>query len=397
MSVNVPYKAEHEQMAKELVEETRANGGLAPVDIDRFWADDEEARKNPFGKNIPQVPFGAKLTHECVFDELGVEEDMWRYGHDREWRLKLNKEYNEKSLEIVGRKLLPETLPEPDMHYRYYALNDVFEAENEWHAGSWWLQQVASNEQELEALLDRVDKKDIPSIILPDDWEEQKKRLSAAGVKMPLYRGQRGPVTFAASIYGSENLIELVLLNPELAQRFNDTILRVMLEIGKLIDAEAGYAPEERPRGFAFCDDNCVLMTPEMYQIMGYGVLKGMFDYYSPDPGNGRFQHSDSAMGHLLPQLGELGLTACNFGPTVMPDEIREHLPKAVIHGQLAPFTYSRNEEENIVMEFLRDFEMTKESRGLIFGCAGSINNGTRLTSMRLAMATIQRYGRYDN
>jgi len=67
-----------------------------------------------------------------------------------------------------------------------------------------------------------------------------------------------------------------------------------------------------------------------------------------------------------------------------------------VIYGQLAPFTLMRNEEEKIVAEFLRDFGMAREKRGLVFATAGSINNGSRLTSMRLIMAAIQEYGRYD-
>ena len=101
-------------------------------------------------------------------------------------------------------------------------------------------------------------------------------------------------------------------------------------------------------------------------------------------------------MRHLLPVLGRLNLTGVNFGPTLKVEEIREHCPHAVIEGQLAPFTLSRNEEENIVLEFLRDFEAAREKRGLVFATAGSINNGSRLTSMRLAMALTQRYGRYD-
>jgi uroporphyrinogen decarboxylase len=100
-------------------------------------------------------------------------------------------------------------------------------------------------------------------------------------------------------------------------------------------------------------------------------------------------------MGHLLPLLGRLNMTGVNLGPTVPAAEIRRYLPKAVIQGQLAPFTLSRNNEPQIVAEFLRDFDMTRESRGLSFTTAGSINNGSRLTSMRLIMAAIQRYGRY--
>jgi uroporphyrinogen decarboxylase len=100
-------------------------------------------------------------------------------------------------------------------------------------------------------------------------------------------------------------------------------------------------------------------------------------------------------MGHLLPLLGKLGMTSVNFGPNVMIRDIRSHLPRAVIHGQLAPFTFSRNEEVNMVAELLRDHEMAREQRGVVFATAGSINNGSRLTGMRLLMAAIREYGRY--
>lgn len=36
-------------------------------------------------------------------------------------------------------------------------------------------------------------------------------------------------------------------------------------------------------------------------------------------------------------------MTAVNFGPTLTASEIREYCPRAVIHGQLAPYTFSRN------------------------------------------------------
>ena len=53
------------------------------------------------------------------------------------------------------------------------------------------------------------------------------------------------------------------------------------------------------------------------------------------------------------------------------------------------------SEPENIILETLRDFEFSKEFRGVVFSTAGSINNGSRLSSLRLIMATIQRYCRY--
>ena len=75
--------------------------------------------------------------------------------------------------------------------------------------------------------------------------------------------------------------------------------------------------------------------------------------------------------------------------------DIREHIPNAVIDGRLAPFTFSRNEEENILAEFLRDFDQGREKRGLRSATAGPINNGSPLTGMRPIMAAIQRYGRH--
>ncbi|MBI5722855.1 MAG: hypothetical protein HZA50_02770 [Planctomycetes bacterium] len=389
--------AEDELKVQSLMKETRANGGLAPVDPDKFWADQEIARKDPFGRNIPQVAFGASTTSECVFDELGVEEDAWRYNTDEPWRLSLNKAYNDKAGKIVGRRLLNEKPDDPTSQYpEVKGLHDVFEAKNVWHQGSWWLQQSANTEDELKALLDRVERRDIRSFILPENWAKEKARLMARGIKPRMYRGQRGPCTFATSIYGPENMIFLIMDNPDLAMRLRDAILKAMLDIARVLDEEAGYSTRDAPRGFWFNDDNCALYNPQMYELFGYPILKAIFDRYSPDPADGRGQHSDSAMGHLLPFFGKLGMTCVNFGPTLTVKEIRDNCPRAVIQGQLAPFTYSRNEEENMVREFLRDFNQAREKRGLYFTTAGSVNNGSRLTGMRLLMAAVQKFGRYD-
>lgn len=385
--------------AEALVAEAHANGGLAPVDLDRFWADQEIAGADPFGADIPQVSMGVRLTNECVYGELGVEEDYWRYDNDPEWHVELNKAYNDKAERIVGRRLLRETVPDPALKYPpHKQLHDVFEAKNEWHDRSWWLRQSADSEDELKALLGRVEGRlgNLREFLLPDNWADEKARLTARGVAPPIYRHQRGPITFAASVFGPENLIFLLHDNPALAARFRDAILAAMLDIAAVLDAEAGFTPQTAPHGFSFADDNCCLMTPDMYELFGYPILKAMFETYSPDAGDGRYQHSDSAMGHLLPIIGSLDMTGVNFGPTLTVGEIREHCPRAVIDGQLAPFTLSRNEEVNIVTEFLRDFAQAREARGLDFSPAGSINNGSRLTGMRLLMAAAQRYGRYD-
>lgn len=396
--MSVHLQPHHTAMAETLVTEARAHGGLAPVDLERFWADQAKARANSWAADCPQLPLGVLMSTECLFEELGSAENWHEVQHNAAYRVGLSRRYNDIAQRIVGRRLLSESVPDPQHAWPpVKELHDIFEARQEWHSWSYWLQQSATTPTELEALLDRVEGRlaNLREFMLPTNWDAEKARLTAAGLKAPLYRGQRGPITFACSIYGAENLIFLILDNPALAGRFRDVILRAILARARVLDEEAGFTPATAPRGWGWADDNCCLLNPEMYEFFGYPILKGIFDVYSPGPGHSRYQHSDSDMAHLLPILGRLGLTGANFGPTLSVSQIREHLPKAEIHGQLAPFTLSRNEEVNIVAEAIRDFEMSRERRGVVFCTAGSINNGSRLTGMRLIMAAIQRYCRY--
>lgn len=393
--------AETRRRVDRLLGDTRRNGGLAPVDLAAFWRDQKAAIADPFGRDIPQCPFGAILTHECVFAELGLAEDYRRQERDRAWALELARRYNDLAEPCVGRRILGEKPRNPaPAAPGIKQLHDIFEARNVWEggpAGSWWLQASAATPKELAALLDRVERRldRLREFLLPPDWAERNERRRAAGAPPWLYRHQRGPCTFACSIFGAENLLLLYYDDEPLFRRFSAVLGRAILERARVLDEEAGFTPETAPRGWSWADDNCCLFTPEMYEAFAMPIHRAVFARYAPGPKDRRYQHSDSAMGHLLPQLGELWLTAVNFGPTLTVSEIRRHLPDAVIHGQLAPFTYGRNEAENLVAEFLRDFEQAREGRGLVFATAGSINNGTRLTSMRLLMAAIQRYGRF--
>ena len=215
------------------------------------------------------------------------------------------------------------------------------------------------------------------------------------GRNVPSYRRQRGPCTFACSIYGAENLLFLFYDDESLFRRFSDVIRRAILGLARVLDEEAGLTPETSGRGWGWTDDNCCLFTPDMFEAFAMPIHRTVFGTYAPNPGDRRRQHSDSDMAHLLPQLGSLNFSSVNFGPTLTVSEIRRHCPNAVIDGQLAPFTYSRNEEANMVAEFLRDFDQAKEKRGLNFTTAGSVNNGSRLTGMRLLKAAVQIYGCY--
>ena len=74
------------KIVDDLLARTRANNGLAPVDLDQFWRDQKAAQSNPFADDCPQVQFGAICNWECIFDELGIEQDWWRFQHsDKQW------------------------------------------------------------------------------------------------------------------------------------------------------------------------------------------------------------------------------------------------------------------------------------------------------------------------
>lgn len=369
------------------------------VDLDRFWKDDALAhQENCFGADAPQVALGIAMSGECVYAELGEPGSPW-LDEPRERRMELNRRYNDKAEEIVGKRLLDEWLPEPDMALpEIRGIHEVFEGKYVEHGGSNWLTPSCGTPGELEAVLDRADgrMRNLRDFVLPPDWDAEKQRIYETCGRMPQpFRGIRGPVTLAMSLYGVENLIYLIVDAPELAERFSKAISDAVFAMAELMDGEAGFGCGKRPGGFWFNDDDCCLLTPDMYEFFGFPILKRMFDTWSPNPGDERYQHSDSPMGHLLPVLARLNLTGCNFGPTLTVREIRRHMPRTRIDGQLAPFTFMSNDEDAIVAEVRRDCEMARPERGLCLGTAGSINNGSLLTSMRAVMYAIQNFGRY--
>ncbi len=369
------------------------------LNLEKFWEEDEIAhQENCFCEKANQVALGIRMSDECVFAELGVEGKPW--GHtEREERIRLNKKYNDLAQEIVGIRLLEEDLPTLEQLFpEHKQIGEIFGGEYIYDGNTTWLKGNCHTISELEKLLDRVERMNIREFILPPNWESEKRRLyEQFGLKPQRWQHVRGPVTLATSIFGIENLIFLNYDEPDLFKRFSQTIQKVILEYISIFNEEAGYSEENFPRGFAFSDDDCNLLTPEMYEDFGYPILKAVFERCSPGENDLRYQHSDSAMAHLLPILGRLNLTRCNFGPTLSVTEIRAHLPKARIDGQLAPFTFMRNNEEDILWEVRRDCEMAIRGgfRGLNITTAGSINNGSLLTSMRTVMQGIQLYGRY--
>ena len=375
---------------------TATSPTMTELDVERFWRDDELAHRDPSGADSPQVPLGIRMSYECVFSELGLPFQIGRLERDDAFAADLARRYNDKAQRIVGRRLLNERQYDTRKRFPHVrSVGELFGCRRVWQSESWWLLEAAETPRELEALLDRVDRLDLRAEMFPDNWDAECRRLyEQFGVRPVIGRHLRGPVTLATSIYGCENLIFLILDAPDLAARFRDTILRVLLEYHRIGD-EVSDPQRVRP-GFSFADDNCALLTPEMYAFFAQPILMKVFPTAAPAPADRRHQHSDSAMGHLLPLLAETGLNGVNFGPTLTVRQIRQAMPRAIIEGQLAPFTFMRNDEQAIVEEVMRDCAQARPQRGLVLATAASINDGSSLKSMRLIMQTIQNFGRYD-
>ena len=358
-------------------------------DLARFWENDELAHRDNCFYPAPQVALGIRMSDECVFAELGEEGDPWAYT-ELNRRIDLNRRYNDKAEKIVGKRLLREEFLPEDARLPYVKrIGEVFGGEYIMHNATEWLKESIEDEEALEKKLDEVEKMDLRAFMLPPNWESEKKRVyETYGVKPSPVHHIRGPVTLACSLMGTTEFLYFLADEEELAERFSNDIADVIIRMAEIMDEEAGLTGKDT-HGFSFADDNCCLLSPAMYEKFGYPVLKKVFERFSPDPGDKRYQHSDSAMGHLLPILGRLDLNGVNFGPTVMVPEIRQNLPHARIDGCIAPFAFMRNERDELIAETERDIEAGFRYGGVNISTAGSINNGSSLESMRLIMEVI--------
>lgn len=380
------------------------------LDIEQFWKDEETAHaENCFSKSAVQVALGIRMSNECVFTELGEPGAPWGYTPpDR--RYELNCRYNEKAVKIVGRPLLAENKPLPPEKQPKASLparreiGEVFGGKYVFDGNTTWLRgSLGGDADALKKKLDEVDAltadpEAFRAFVLPKDWDERKRAVfEETGRRPGQYMSVRGPCTLATSVFGTQEMLLLYYDDEGLFTRFADCIGDVLLRYIDLFIEESGHTPDRFNHGFSFFDDDSNLFTPEMYRAFGYRVLKRVFEKAAPEPGDYRYQHSDSAMGHLLPLLADFRLTACNFGPTVSVRAIRDAMPDTRIDGQLAPFTFMRNDREDILREVKRDCEAAKvnDLRGLNLATAGSINDGSLLASMAVVMEGIQTYGRY--
>jgi uroporphyrinogen decarboxylase len=148
--------------------------------------------------------------------------------------------------------------------------------------------------------------------------------------------------------------------------------------------------------GWWITDDNSALFSPALYREYCFPMLEKVLDALAPGDAR-RYQHSDSAMAHLLDQQYELGIRVVNYGPTVDAGLIREKMPDAYIHGQMPPFLLRNGSPEEIRQRVIDDFEKAGATGGLMVTTAGSLAAGTGVGRMRWLMWVVQNECRYQN
>ncbi len=220
------------------------------------------------------------------------------------------------------------------------------------------------------------------------EWNERR----AAGATLPaLGTGSRGPATIMTTVIHPQTALLWLLDRPELMHRFRDILTRKMIELNRALRAFSANTES----GWWITDDNCALFNHALYREYCVPVLAHVLEAMAPGDAR-RYQHSDSAMGHLLPEQRALGINAVNYGPEVDAGHIRAELPDAMIHGHLPPFLLRNGSPEAIRHRVRSDFEKAGATGGLIVTTAGSLAAGTGVGRMRWLMQVVTEVCRYQ-
>ena len=165
---------------------------------------------------------------------------------------------------------------------------------------------------------------DLESWALPDDVSARSGQVRAAqGRSLPkLGTGSRGPATIMTSVLNPELYFYWTVDHPALLA--NDSATSWPKRWSPSTASCATSAAHDEA-GWWITDDNSALFSPRLYATYCAPVLATVLDDLAPGDA-WRYQHSDSAMGHLLDQQLALGIRDVNYGP----DGGRRHHPRAV-------------------------------------------------------------------
>jgi len=361
------------------------------LDLKHFWAENAASSGKPFRTDKPRAPLTLALDDHWLLGEMQLPSTL-PYYRDAEYRARINRLCNDRVEEALGIRPFRQT-PEPPAILR---IEEVFGCAVELtEGGTPWLQPAVSSIDGLRRLMDdmeRMSDADLRRLMFSRGGVVQRQLPGPDGAPRVVSPGSRGPATIGTSVCGTTEYLYWLVDYPADMERFGEVLAHTLIRYHRIVEQAAGVIY----RGYYWLDDNCALLSPAMYERFCLPVMRRVFAEFAPRPEDRRYQHSDSAMAHLLPVLTRLDFHAVNFGPTVSAAEIRRHMPRTEIHGQVAPATLRDGSPEDIIAEVRRDFDAVGADGGLVITTAGSISCGTSLQSIRWFMFAVQQYARYD-
>ena len=355
------------------------------LDTAAFWAENDLCQEFTTAK--PRCPLSFSPDDHWIFEFAPVSSTL-RYYQDKAYRDDLHRQVNRVTQEYVGKTFFDEDT----WQHSPKRIENLFGCEFLYLEDSTpWLTPETGDPDEFARILDRAEATDLATWSLPDaflrEWEERER----TGKPLPkLGTGSRGPATIITSIIHPETAFYWMYDHPDLMARLRDVLAEKMVEFNRILRHFSGNTEA----GWWITDDNSALFSPDLYHTYCYPVLERVLNALAP--GNARrYQHSDSAMGHLLDQQYALGIRDVNYGPTVDAALIRQQMPDAWIQGQLPPFLLRNGGPEEIRARIIEDFHKAGASGGMNVTTAGSLAAGTGVGRMRWMMQVVQEECRY--
>jgi uroporphyrinogen decarboxylase len=355
------------------------------LDVDAFWEENSLCRA--FTPDKPRCALSFSPDDHWLFEFFDIPSTL-RYFQDKPYRDDLHRQANDLLVQYVGLPFFDEDTWETSPR----RIENLFGCRFAYHEGSTpWLVPVTDDPTAFSRVLDEAERilaspAAVAEWALPEDFRAEWQAREAQGrALMSLGTGSRGPATVLTSVLRPETLFYWAVDHPALLARFRDLLAAGMLALNRALREFSGALGP----GWWITDDNAALFNRRLYREYCFPVLRQVLDAFAPGDAR-RYQHSDSAVGHLLEMQYDLGIRAVNYGPTVDAGLIRAKMPEAYIIGQMPPFLLRNGSPEEIRAQVRSDFRKAGASGGLEIATAGSLAAGTGLGRMRWLMQVVQ-------
>jgi uroporphyrinogen decarboxylase len=356
------------------------------LDVEAFWGENEQC--GALTPRKPRCAVSFSPDDHWLFEFMNVPSTV-RYYQDKAYRDSLHRDVNRVTKEYVGKTFFDEDT----WQHSPRRIENLFGSYFTYlEGGTPWLSHVTDDPAEFAQILDQAEATDLHTWSFPEEFLAEWSTRQSQGKDLPLLgTGSRGPATIMTTVLKPETALLWLFDQPELMQRFRDVLMVKMVEFNTILREFSANTE----KGWWITDDNSALFSPKLYKEYCYPILEKVLEAMAP-AGARRYQHSDSAMGHLLDYQYALGIRAVNYGPTVDAGLIRQKMPEALIHGQMPPFLLRNGSPDEIKARVIDDFRKAGQTGRLEVTTAGSLAAGTGVGRMRWLMQVVQDYCRYD-